>query len=280
MPYSPSLDAVICSRLAEGCTCFLAVSSFSLASALRFSCPLSFAFCGGIQALVFSTDAAFRSRMTPQNRSSSLKFSSRTALCSSAVTPVGRGCEIASPDRRPFCAPSPASTVTGVGVVPARGVGARAKFSDGSAFHEAATQSPLRRLSCAKCRDLAVIQPPFIRTGDSYGCLETEKGHGMIQGMSRRKALSLLGLGAALGFTLSSALAPSEAEAQEAATPPAAPAEATGTHGMNRRQSRRTGRHERRHGRHERRHTRRTGEKPAAAAPAEGAPAGTAPAPQ
>ena len=42
----------------------------------------------------------------------------------------------------------------------------------------------------------------------------------MIEGMSRRKALSLLGLGAALGFTLSAALAPSEAEAQETATPP------------------------------------------------------------
>jgi hypothetical protein len=95
----------------------------------------------------------------------------------------------------------------------------------------------------------------------------------MSEGMSRRKALSLLGLGAALGFTLSAALEPSEAEAQEATgTVPAAPAEATGTHGMNRRQSRRTGRHERRH-------TRRTGEKPATA-PAGGAPAGTAPAPQ
>ena len=35
--------------------------------------------------------------------------------------------------------------------------------------------------------------------------------------ISRRKALCLLGLGAALGFTLSSALTPSEAEAQEAA---------------------------------------------------------------
>ena len=46
--------------------------------------------------------------------------------------------------------------------------------------------------------------------------------------ISRRKALSLLGLGAALGFTLSAALEPSEAEAQEAA-PAAAPAEATGT---------------------------------------------------
>ena len=64
--------------------------------------------------------------------------------------------------------------------------------------------------------------------------------------ISRRKALSLLGLGAALGFTLSSALEPLEAEAQEATGAAAAPAEATGTHGMQRRQGRRTGRHERR----------------------------------
>jgi hypothetical protein len=100
----------------------------------------------------------------------------------------------------------------------------------------------------------------------------------MSEDVSRRKALSLLGLGAVLGFTLSAALEPSEAEAQEATgTAPAAPAEATGTHGMNRRQSRRHGRHERRHGRHERRHERRTGEKPAEA-PAGAAPA--APAPQ
>jgi hypothetical protein len=49
----------------------------------------------------------------------------------------------------------------------------------------------------------------------------------MSEGMSRRKALSLLGLGAALGFTLSAALEPSEAEAQEATG--TAPAEATGT---------------------------------------------------
>jgi hypothetical protein len=91
--------------------------------------------------------------------------------------------------------------------------------------------------------------------------------------ISRRKALSLLGLGAALGSTLSWALAPLEAEAQEATGTAAAPAEATGTHGMNRRQSRRHGRHERRHGRHERRHERRTGEKPATAAPAATPPA-------
>jgi len=82
--------------------------------------------------------------------------------------------------------------------------------------------------------------------------------------ISRRKALSLLGLGAALGFTLTSALEPLEAEAQEAAAPAAAPAEATGTHGMQRRQGRRAHRHERRHGRQERRHERRTGEKPEA----------------
>jgi hypothetical protein len=99
-------------------------------------------------------------------------------------------------------------------------------------------------------------------------------GAAMSEGMPRRKALSLLGLRAALGFTLSSALEPWEAEAQETAAP-AAPAEATGTRGMNRRQSRRTGRHERRHGRHERRHERRTGDKQAATPPA-----GTAPAPQ
>jgi hypothetical protein len=95
----------------------------------------------------------------------------------------------------------------------------------------------------------------------------------MSEDVSRRKALSLLGLGAVLGFTLSAALEPSEAEAQEATG--TAPAEATGTHGMQRRQGRRTHRHERRHGRHERRHERRTGEKPEATPPA-----GTAPAPQ
>jgi hypothetical protein len=79
--------------------------------------------------------------------------------------------------------------------------------------------------------------------------------------------------GRALGFALSSALEPVEAEAQEAAPSAAAPAQATGTHGMQRRQGRRAGRHERRHGRHERRHERRTGEKPAAAPPAGTAPA-------
>ena len=92
----------------------------------------------------------------------------------------------------------------------------------------------------------------------------------MSEDVSRRKALFLLGLGAALGFTLSSALEPLEAEAQEATGTPAAPAAATGTHGMQRRQGRRTHRSERRTGRHERRHTRRTGEPaPAATAPAQ-----------
>jgi hypothetical protein len=81
------------------------------------------------------------------------------------------------------------------------------------------------------------------------------------ESVSRRKALSLFGLGAALGFTLSSALEPLEAEAEEAAAPAAEP---TGTHGMQRRQGRRAHRHERRHGRQERRHERRTGEKPEA----------------
>jgi hypothetical protein len=56
----------------------------------------------------------------------------------------------------------------------------------------------------------------------------------MSEDVSRRKLLSMLGLGAALGLTLTASL-PLEAEAQEAtpATPatPAAPA-ATGTHGM------------------------------------------------
>jgi hypothetical protein len=74
----------------------------------------------------------------------------------------------------------------------------------------------------------------------------------MSEDISRRKMFSLLGFGAALGFTLSGVLEPLEAEAQEAAPAPAAPA-ATGTHGMQRRSARRTSRHQRRH-------TRRTGQ--------------------
>jgi hypothetical protein len=79
----------------------------------------------------------------------------------------------------------------------------------------------------------------------------------MSEDVSRRKMLSLLGLGAALGFTLSATLEPFEAEAQEAApaTPnPTAPATgsapATGTRGRNRRTSRRATRHQRRSARH------------------------------
>ena len=102
----------------------------------------------------------------------------------------------------------------------------------------------------------------------------------MSENLSRRKMLSMLGLGAALGFTLSGVLEPLVAEAQEAAPAvpnPTAPAtglgapEPTGTHGMQRRKGRRSHRSERRHSRHERRHTRRTG-KPAAPAPAAAAP--------
>ena len=68
--------------------------------------------------------------------------------------------------------------------------------------------------------------------------------------ISRRKALSLMGLAAAFGFAAApTVLAVSDAEAQ--------------TVGMERRQERRAGRHERREarrtGRHERREVRRTG---------------------
>ena len=68
--------------------------------------------------------------------------------------------------------------------------------------------------------------------------------------ISRRKALSLMGLAAAFGLAAApTVLTVSDAEAQ--------------TVGMERRQERRTGRHERREvrrtGRHERREVRRTG---------------------
>jgi Ni/Co efflux regulator RcnB len=68
--------------------------------------------------------------------------------------------------------------------------------------------------------------------------------------ISRRKALSLMGLAAAFGLAAApTALTVSDAEAQ--------------TLGMERRQERRAGRHERREarrtGRHERREVRRTG---------------------
>ena len=67
------------------------------------------------------------------------------------------------------------------------------------------------------------------------------------EAISRRKALALLGLATVFGFTASSVVSVSEAEAQ--------------TVGMERRQSRRGGRQEhrqgRRTGRHERREQRR-----------------------
>jgi hypothetical protein len=78
----------------------------------------------------------------------------------------------------------------------------------------------------------------------------------MTEDVSRRKMFSLLGFGAALGFMLSAAVEPLEAEAQTVAqaapatTPATAPAPATGTRGRNRRTSRRTTRHQRRAARH------------------------------
>ena len=89
------------------------------------------------------------------------------------------------------------------------------------------------------------------------GCDVTEiLNHEVI---SRRKAISLVGLAAALGLAAPAAiLTASDAEAQ--------------TVGMERRQARRTGRHERRTerrtGRTERREDRRTGGAAAPAAPA------------
>jgi len=78
--------------------------------------------------------------------------------------------------------------------------------------------------------------------------------------ISRRKALSLMGLAAAFGLAAApTVLTVSDAEAQTAA----APAATAPTAGMERRQQRRAGRHERREvrrtARHERRQERRTG---------------------
>ena len=94
--------------------------------------------------------------------------------------------------------------------------------------------------------------------------------------ISRRKALSLMGLAAAFGLAAApTVLTVSDAEAQTAAAPTAAaPTAAAPTAGMERRQERRAARHERRQerrmarterrqerraGRHERREVRRTG---------------------
>ena len=80
--------------------------------------------------------------------------------------------------------------------------------------------------------------------------------------ISRRRALSLLGLAAAFGLAVPpTVLTGSDAEAQYTTTAPA-PATAPQT-GTERRHKRRTARHERRQerrtGRHERREERRTG---------------------
>ena len=83
--------------------------------------------------------------------------------------------------------------------------------------------------------------------------------------ISRRKALSLMGLAAAFGLAAApTVLTVSDAEAQTAAAPTAAaPAATAPTAGMERRQQRRAARHERRQerrtARHERRQERRTG---------------------
>ena len=83
--------------------------------------------------------------------------------------------------------------------------------------------------------------------------------------ITRRKAVSLMGLAAAFGFAAApTVLAVSDAEAQTAASPTAAPPTAAApTAGMARRQARRDERHDRRAdrraGRTERREERRTG---------------------
>ena len=73
--------------------------------------------------------------------------------------------------------------------------------------------------------------------------------------ISRRKALSLMGLAAAFGLAAApTVLTVSDAEAQTAAAPTAA----APTAGMQRRAARHERRHERRAARHERRQERRT----------------------
>jgi hypothetical protein len=101
----------------------------------------------------------------------------------------------------------------------------------------------LRTMSVGDCEpsldlrlQLAVadIQPMFIRNGFDWRTgLEKPRDREdstMSENISRRRMLSLLGLGAALGFTLSGVLEPLAAKAQEAA--PAVPnptAPATGS---------------------------------------------------
>ena len=68
----------------------------------------------------------------------------------------------------------------------------------------------------------------------------------MSEDLSRRKALSLLGLGAAFGLTASAILTPSAAEEATLPRLPPRRRRPVGPTGWYRRQSRRHGRHERR----------------------------------
>ena len=109
--------SVICSRPAEGCTPLWRSRAFRWRRRLRFSCPLSFAFCGGIKLLCSSTDAAFRSCMAPQNRSSSFLLPDGALLFRRHLQAAGA--KSLRQTAAPFCLHPPASTVTGAGVVPA-----------------------------------------------------------------------------------------------------------------------------------------------------------------
>ena len=116
-----SLDAVICSASLKALKALFGGSSFRWRRRLRFSCPLSFAFCGGNQALVFFDGCSIQILHAALEPLVSSKSSARTARCSSTVTfrPRVRN-RFARPP--PVLPPPPASTVTGAGVVPAGGV--------------------------------------------------------------------------------------------------------------------------------------------------------------
>jgi hypothetical protein len=97
--------------------------------------------------------------------------------------------------------------------------------------------------------DVHVREPLIDIPGEDKNLRRLDMSEKMI---SRRGAFPLLGLAAALGFAApTTVLTVSDAEAQ-ATTPaptapaPTAPAPTGGTHGMQRRQARRTGRQERR----------------------------------
>jgi hypothetical protein len=109
------------------------------------------------------------------------------------------------------------------------------------------------------------VHEPLMQLGEGRNTGDCEMSEKVkSQMISRREAFSLLGLAAALGFALpAEVLTASDAEAQATTPAPTAPAPTGGTHGMQRRQARRTGRHkrreERRTGRHERREKRHGG---------------------